>query len=354
MADLPDLPGRGTYLTNPECLQTLSCTDHEFTLLRDAVLSIGTKPSFDGKTLFDQDLRKFDSLGRHRRKLWAEVERSNPLFAELLAGKRQNCDAKTWSEYVTRVKSAIIHIVVKPLRKKIASTNGAKSIPKKRGSTSEVIDLDNDTEHANEQVKELDTTLGSETSGRPEKRPKLSSRIPDAPEISLSASRNTTPLRKSVNSLEGAEEILDDDQRHSKEILPPHDQFSDECASGFANKMMQLVKQHLEQRIADLEDTFEARVAVQVTAERAEIAEERAEQAEERKNLARVVEEQVKERVSAEKQKLESAIMGEAEAQVAAERNEIGILVEREVQMRLPEERIKWEEAVAKQLKSLF
>ncbi|GIZ38875.1 hypothetical protein CKM354_000227400 [Cercospora kikuchii] len=352
MAALPAVRGGSTYLTTPECLQTLSCTDHEFTLLKDAVLSIGTKPTFKGKVLFEQDLRSFDSIGLHRRILWEEVERSNPLFVELFAGTRQNRDPSTWSKYVTSVKSAVIHMVAKPF-KKASRDNRAKLLPRKRSSTSEVVDLDNDTEHENEEVTELSTTLEADNDEGPAKRAKLSWRTPDTPESSSLGSRNTTPICKTVEQVQ-SEETADDHQIPPNDVLPSHDQSSEEVAGDFAKNMMALGKQHLDQRTADLEDTFEARVAAQVREERAELAEERDKIAEERKNLAQIVEEQVKERVSEEKQKLESAIMGEAEAQVAAERNEIGLLVEQQVRIRLPEERITWEEAVAKQLKSLF
>ncbi|PPJ51937.1 hypothetical protein CBER1_09689 [Cercospora berteroae] len=354
MPTLPDHSHCNKYLRILECLQVLACTDDELLLLKDAVLSIGMRPDFDGQSLFDQDLRKFDSFGRHRQALWAEVENSDPLFAELLSGTRQECGSATWHTYISKVKTAIIHKVMKPIRNRRSRTTRARLTSEKRSSTSEVIDLDDDTEEEDEEMTGVSTTLEEETDERPGKRAKLSFRIPDTPETSSFASWNTTPLRKSVGPPVENEEMSDDHQGPSNEHLPCHDQSSEEVAGGFANKMAQLVKQHLDQRTAELDATFEARVAAQVVTERAGIAEKRNKIAQERESLARLVEEQVQQRVSEEKQELESVIMGEAEAQVAAERNEIGLLIERQVQIRLPEERITWEEAVAKQLKSLF
>ncbi|KAM3416109.1 hypothetical protein BST61_g9590 [Cercospora zeina] len=313
MPSLPDPNGRNWYLRKEDCLQILDCTDHEFTLLTQAVGSIGRSAIFNGKALFREHLASFDASGAHRSHLWAEVERTN---------------CKDFGEEDTSFDS--------------------QSIPHKRSSTSK---LDNLQELENKKLKRSGASHDSGTDHRPGKRTKSSTQPSNAPPASPRRNDGIVPSCQSGPTAAKSEKMSNDPPRPSNDESQSRDTSSEQSGSDFIDRMMQLVKQHRDKTSAELEATFEDRVASNVAAERENIAEERETLAEERKALA-------EERILVEKerreQKLRSSIMGKAEAQVAAERKQNEVVIERAVQARVGEEKVKWEEEVERQLLKLF
>ncbi|WPA97538.1 uncharacterized protein RHO25_002148 [Cercospora beticola] len=336
-SSLPPFKGKGNrgWLSKAECQQVLACANTEYDMLRQQIKLTGQQQIFGGKALLRQNLNDFDPDGAHRARLWAEVESSSPLFAELFSGTRQNCDSSTWNQFLGRVKYSMLKNLSKrsesaysddseftdTTQGTISSGGKMSSIPSKRSSGSEDFDFDL---HSRPSRKRFETfKVRDRDDGFPNHEDEVSAdeAMSDSEDVIAVAPRKSKPLRKhfqvstapSANpassiplpgstALFAEPDELSIDNRHSSVETPGR--HGQPITRSVGVEVQQLFNQRLDERTAALGLAYDARLTQQLGAER--------------ERLAAIFEDAVQRKALQEIQKHESDREKEAEAKIAA------------------------------------
>ncbi|GIZ38876.1 hypothetical protein CKM354_000227500 [Cercospora kikuchii] len=352
-SSLPPFKGKGNrgWLSKAECQQVLACANTEYDKLRQQIKLIGQQPIFEGKALLRQNLNEFDPDGAHRARLWVEVERSSPLFAELFSGTRQNCDSSTWNQFLGRVKYSMLKNLSKRSESAYSdeseltdttqgtTSSGGKtsSIPSKRSSGSEDFDFSSHSRPLRKRFETFKVRDRGDSSPDRDNDVSADEAMSDSEDVIAVAPRKSKSLRKHFqvsiapsskvvdsNPLPGSaalfaepDELSIDNRYSSVETSGRHGQ---PITRSVGLEVQQLFNQRLDERTAALGLAYDARLTQQLAAER--------------ERLGAMFEDAVQRTARQEIQKHESAREKEAEAKIAAcKKIYESIIIEKETEL---------------------